>query len=320
MTLLCAALVLAITSLSAFIRLSRAGLGCEPWPQCYGQSVREATAGTAQAVVGVVAVARLAHRVVAVAALILIVMMVMTTLTSAPLLWREGRMALGLLALALFLAILGRWSADARMPAVALGNLLAGFAMFALSCRLVRSTSVRPATLPVPQGWIWLAGAVLVAQIALGGLVSAGHAGLSCPELTSCDPSAGTWQALNPWHAPIFDSADLTNPAGPLVHFLHRAGSLLVLAVLLPLGAVAWRRGRRGGAMLVLLLGTQVALGVLLVLGALPLALALAHNLVAALLLAVLVSLRGAGRRPGGPPAATNQEKVSGSPVGPSAR
>jgi cytochrome c oxidase assembly protein subunit 15 len=31
MAWLCAALVLAITSLSAFIRLSRAGLGCEPW-------------------------------------------------------------------------------------------------------------------------------------------------------------------------------------------------------------------------------------------------------------------------------------------------
>ena len=31
----CAALVLAITTLSAFIRLSRTGLGCEPWPQCY---------------------------------------------------------------------------------------------------------------------------------------------------------------------------------------------------------------------------------------------------------------------------------------------
>ena len=35
---LCAVLVLAITSLSAFIRLSRAGLGCTPWPQCYTQS------------------------------------------------------------------------------------------------------------------------------------------------------------------------------------------------------------------------------------------------------------------------------------------
>lgn len=324
MALLCAALILAITSLSAFIRLSRAGLGCEPWPQCYGQSLREAPQGTAQPVAGPVAgpvaAARLAHRVVAVAALLLIIMTVMTTLSSAPKLWHEGRMALGLLALALFLAVLGRWTADARVPAVVLGNLLAGFAMFALSCRLVLSTSARPATLPAPKGWVWLAGAVLVAQIALGGWVSTGHAGLSCPELTRCDPSVGTWQALNPWRASVFDSADPTNPAGALVHFLHRAGSLLALAVLLPLGVVAWRRGRRAGAVLVLLLVVQVALGALLVLGALPLSLALAHNLVAALLLAVLVNLAGAGRPPGGAPAATNQEKLSGSPRGSSAR
>ena len=35
-------LVLAITTLSAFIRLSRAGLGCEPGPQCQAQLRREA--------------------------------------------------------------------------------------------------------------------------------------------------------------------------------------------------------------------------------------------------------------------------------------
>jgi cytochrome c oxidase assembly protein subunit 15 len=293
MAWLCVALVLAITTLSAFIRLSRAGLGCEPWPQCYGQSAREAPQGTAQPVAEPVAVARLAHRVVAVATLILIIMMVMTTLSSEPMLWHEGRMVLGLLALALFLAILGRWTADSRLPAVVLANLLAGFAMFALSCRLARSLSARSAPFPVPQGWVRLAAAVLVAQIVLGGLVSAGHAGLSCPELTRCDLSVGTWQSLNPWHAPVFDSADPTNPAGALVHILHRAGALLVLAVLLPLGLVAWRRGHRGGAVLILLLGTQVALGVMLVLGALPLPLALAHNVVAALLLAVLAGWIG---------------------------
>ena len=320
MALLCAALVLAITSLSAFIRLSRAGLGCEPWPQCYGQSAHQAPQGTAPPVAGPVAVARLVHRVVAVAALILIIMMVMTTLSSQPMLWRQGRMVLGLLALALFLAILGRWTADSRVPAVVLANLLAGFAMFALSCRLVRSMSARPAPLPVPQGWVGLAAAVLVAQIVLGGLVSAGHAGLSCPELTRCDPSVGTWRSLNPWHAPVFDSADPTNPAGALVHILHRAGALLVLGVLLPLGLVAWRRGHGGGAVLVLLLGAQVALGVLLVLGALPLPLALAHNVVAVLLLAALASLAGTWRDGVGAPAAISQEKRSGSPPGSGSR
>ena len=59
--LLCAALVLAITSLSAYMRLSRAGLGCDPWPQCYVQSLLPSPA--AQPVTPGVALARLAHRV-----------------------------------------------------------------------------------------------------------------------------------------------------------------------------------------------------------------------------------------------------------------
>jgi len=282
MALLCAALVLAITSLSAFIRLARAGLGCEPWPQCYGQSLSEATQAAAQPVAPPVALARLAHRVTAVAALVVIVMMVMTALLSAPILWREGAMALCLLALALFLAILGRWTADARVPAVVLGNLLAGFAMFALACRLALSTSRRPAGRPVPGAWVGLAGALLVTQIALGGLASAGHAGISCPELARCDLSVASWQALNPWHAPLFDAADPANAAGALLHLLHRTAGLALLAVLLPLGIVAWRRGCRAGAVLVLLL-------------------------------AALVSLNGG-------PAAASQEKVSGAPPGSSAR
>jgi cytochrome c oxidase assembly protein subunit 15 len=314
MALLCAALVLAITSLSAFLRLSRAGLGCEPWPQCYGQSINASPEAAAQPVATPVALARLAHRVTALAALVVIVMMVMTAWLSAPILWREGAMALGLLALALFLAVLGRWTADARVPAVVLGNLLAGFAMFALTWRLALATLPRPSVRAVPGAWVALAVVVLVAQIALGGLSSAAHVGISCPELARCDLSAGSWQALNPWHAPLFDAAAPTNAAGALLAFGHRAASLAVLIVLLPLGIVAWRRGRRAGAVLVLLLlVVEAGLGALLVLAALPLALALAHNLVAALMLALVVGLD-----PG--PAARCQENAMGSPAGSSAR
>ena len=60
----------------------------------------------------------------------------------------------------------------------------------------------------------------------------------------------------------------------------------------LPLGLVAIRRGRRrAGLALLALLAVQVALGVLMVVYALPLPLALGHNLVAAVMLAVVVQL-----------------------------
>jgi heme a synthase len=289
-----AALVLAITSLSAFLRLSAAGLGCEPWPQCYGEAWRLAGEGLSGVARDGLVVARIAHRLLAVAALLLIIAMLMSTYSKQPVLRREGRMVLGLLALALFLAILGRWTAGARVPAVTLGNLLGGFALFALSCRLAWTLSQRSASAPSPRWlarWTWIGGALLVLQVLLGGLVSAGHAGLSCPQLAGCETAAGSWQLLNPWYEPSFDRADPTHPAGALVHALHRAGAWVLAAVLLPLGIVAWRKGRRAGAWLLALLMLQAGAGAALVLGGLPLAVALVHNILAALLLAAMLAL-----------------------------
>lgn len=293
----CAALVLAITTLSAFIRLSQAGVGCQPWPQCYGRSAQPAAQ---EAAGGAIAAARITHRVVAVVALLLIIGMVMVTLSATPVLWREGRMALGLLGLALFLAILGRWTAGARVPAVMLGNLLGGFALFALSCLLaVTASSRRPLAAPAAPNrlsrWAWPAVVLLAGQLVLGGLVSATYAGLSCPELASCDLSRGSWRLLNPWIETPPDPANPNYPAGALVHGLHRAGAAVVAAVLLVLGAAAWREGRRLGAAVIALVLVQVGLGLLQVLAGLPLAIVLAHNVVAALLLAALVMLAAGG-------------------------
>lgn len=300
----CAVLVLAITTLSAFIRLSNAGLGCEPWPQCYAQRPPSAAASPPDTLV---TAARIAHRVVAVIALLLVIALVMATLAKGPILLREGRMALGLLALALFLAILGRWTADARLPVVMLGNLIAGFAMFALSCVLALTAGRRQpvnAAIDRVTRWARIGAVVLVAQIALGGLVSAGHAGLSCPDLGSCDVAGGSWQYLNPWREPLLAAGNPANPAGALVHGLHRVGALVVVALLLPLGVTAWRRGRRVGTAVVFLLAAQAALGATLVVTGLPLAAALAHNVVAALLLAAVVAL-AAGAAEGSQPTKT---------------
>lgn len=298
LALACAVLVLAITSLSAFLRLSASGLGCEPWPQCYGQSLRDRQQGVAAPATGMVTAARISHRIAAVAALLLIIMMVMNTWSKSPVLRREGTMVLGLLFLALFLAILGRWTANAKVPAVVLGNLIAGFAMFALSCRLAQSLSRGSvAGGPAVLRWAWGGIAVLVIQVALGGMVNATYAGLSCPELIRCDIAGASWQALDPWQVPTFDPAAPTNPSGALVQWLHRIGALAVFAVLLPLGIVSWRRGRGMGAALVALLAVEAVLGVMLVRGALALPAALAHNIVAALLLAATLSLASGARK-----------------------
>jgi cytochrome c oxidase assembly protein subunit 15 len=299
LALTCAMLVLAITSLSAFIRLSKAGLSCSGGPGCYGQSQRElqqglpATAGEDAAT----AAARLAHRVAASSALLLVIVMVLVCLGSRPLLWREGGVALALLVLALFLAVLGRWSANARVPAVAMGNLLGGFAMLALCWRLARRGG---ATVPPwLRAWAGLAVIVLAGQVALGGLLSASFAATSCTGLAECiAASEGVpWSALDPWREPVLASASPINPGGALVQTLHRLSGFGAALVLLALGLAAVRSRRRvAGALLLALLAAQIVLGLQMA-GTPSLALALLHNVVAALLIASALELtRGAQR------------------------
>lgn len=288
MAIACAVLVLAITSLSAFIRLSRAGLGCEPWPQCQAQLLREAKQGVAPAPAGAVAAARIAHRITAVGALLLVIAMLMAAYASAPPLARQGRLVVALLGLAVFLAVLGRMTADSRLPAVVLANLLAGMTMFAVSWRLVAATRPAGAARPLDAAWVRLALALLAVQIMLGGLVSAAHAGASCPGLAGCDLGAASWEALNPWHEP-----DPGAPvgAGALLHMAHRAAGGLTAIVVAALGVAAWRRGHRAGALLLALVVLELAAGAGLVARSTPLALALVHNVLAALLLAAVASL-----------------------------
>ncbi|MEQ1805807.1 MAG: COX15/CtaA family protein [Burkholderiaceae bacterium] len=290
----CAALVLAVTSLSAFMRLSHAGLGCTDWPQCYGQRLRQLQQGVPASAdeQSATTVARVLHRVFATAALFLVVSMVLVCLGTRPVLRSEAAMALALLGLALFLAVLGRWSSGARVPAVALGNLLGGFAMLALSTRLaVAGVPVEALRLRV---WVGAAMFLLLAQIALGGLVSASYAGLSCNAWSECLAAARDvdWDTLNPWREPRLNPLPPVNPDGALVHALHRGLGIVQVAVILPLAALALRRGRPGSAAaLLILLLAQVAVGTLMSLDALHLQFALLHNVLAAALLATLVLL-----------------------------
>lgn len=294
MAWLCAALVLVITCLSAFIRLSRAEQRCAPWPQCQGVTATVVQAGAAQHEPGDgVAMARMGHRVVASTTLLLVMAMSGLALASGVALRAEARWALALLGLALFLAVLGRWGGQSRLPAVTLGNLLGGFAMFAFSVRLALMAGRTGATRPQPALALWRGVAVVLAwgQVALGGLVSAGQAGLSCTALGACDWRAGSWQALNPWVVPASDLLPM-HAAGALVHMLHRWCGLALTLVLLVLAWQTWRLGRQAvAAWLVVLPLLLVALGLVQVWLRLPLALVLAHNAAAALLLAVLLGM-----------------------------
>ena len=123
LALVATALMLAVLASSAFLRLSAAQAACAPGSACVSATVAEPAPGGARSF------ARAAHRlsasVVAVVALLL-----------AALSWlrqegtRETRwVALLLLALTAFLAVLGAAAGGSTATAVTLGNLLAGNAM-----------------------------------------------------------------------------------------------------------------------------------------------------------------------------------------------
>jgi cytochrome c oxidase assembly protein subunit 15 len=77
------------------------------------------------------------------------------------------------------------------------------------------------------------------------------------------------------------------------IHWTHRVGALVAALMIGSLALILWQRQpwRRWAVLLLALLTIQVSLGILNVILSLPLALAVAHNLGAAMLLAAMMSL-----------------------------
>lgn len=290
MAWLCAALMLCIISLSAYMRLSKEAVRCAPWPQCQVQAL--GADGTATpAPTQTPAALKLVHRVVASATLLVLLLMLVVSATSTPRLWPESRGTLILLVLAIFLAVLGRWSAQPGLPGVVLGNLLAGLLMFALAIRLVcvaggsRAQSMRGGMMGA-----WICMLLICLQVLLGGLVSARHAGLSCPVFGACVADAsGGLGALLSWVSP--SATALTQEQGAFLQLAHRIAGVALVAVLWAFSWRLWRADRRGVAAAVALLAAlQPLVGLVVVAWQQPLPLVLLHNLLAAALLALLAA------------------------------
>jgi cytochrome c oxidase assembly protein subunit 15 len=293
LALVCAGLMLATIVLSAFMRLSQSGLGCEGWPDCYAQALQ---AGRPDGGGHGVALARLLHRIVASAVLVLVMVLVAATLFTRPRLGREGSLSLTLLLLALALAALGVVTRGATLPAVVLGNLLGGFAMLALCGRLAAVAGGQADSPPVLARWARLGLLLLLGQAALGALIGAGQAALACGGWSECLAAARSagwdWRHLSPWQAPAPDAAAPGHPRGVWLQLLHRSWALVLLPVLALVALHARRHGQRTTSLaLITLLALQLLLGGLLAPAGLPLVQVLLHNLAAALMLTLLARL-----------------------------
>lgn len=278
------ALMVATVVLSAYMRLRLSGLGCAPWPACYAQATAAPLdAAAAQGVEW----ARLAHRVVASLVLVLSMLLVLAARAMQPPAAGAMRSALVLLALTLALALLGVTMRGSTLPAVVLGNLLGGFLMLALALRLAWPAAPTP---PAMRALLLPALVLLLAQIALGAMSSALRGALACDDLGSCLQGA----AAQPWHPGLLDPWRSDNVTTRLawLQLLHRGLALALLPLLAGLALMLWRALRRGAAtVLAALLALQMLLGNLAATAASPLPQVLAHNLSAALLLALLLRL-----------------------------
>lgn len=280
-------LSLVVVVVSAWLRLSAAGLGCNDWPACYGQVLANPPAAAG-------GVLRALHRMAASVALVVALLLVWRSLRPQPV-QPVARRAAALLTVMLALAAVGIWSADPRRVVVSFVNIVGGMALVSLSWRVVLGTRLRNTA--APHGPALKAGmAALTATVLLGALIGARYAAVSCAELPFCAgsgwPPAGGWVALDPL-AVVEAAPGSGDPGGATLHLLHRYAAL---ATLLLLGFAAHRAlcspaTRRAARWVLALLAVEVALGVAMILGGFPLWLAVAHGLCAAGLLAATASL-----------------------------
>ena len=200
--------------------------------------------------------------------------------------------------------LFGMWTVTLKLwPQVVTAHLLGGFIIFAF-ITLLSINLKRPNWLGMSLSTreIWLSRIALVTvflQIALGGWTSSNYAAMACPDLPTCQtfwlPSMDFKQGFNVFQhvGPNYLGGVMDNEARIAIHMMHRLGALLVTIILLLLVGSFWRNRsalvRRSALILLVLLVTQLLLGVSNILFSLPLSIAVLHNAVGALLFSAMV-------------------------------
>lgn len=310
LTLFCAFLALVVIVMGAYVRLSDAGLGCPDWPGCYGKAVVSNSAqfkADAESVFPdspldtAKAWKEMTHRYLAGALGILVLALLMMGFglkqqRAAAITWSSL-----LLILVASQAALGMWTVHLKvMPLMVTLHLLLGFITFwAFSWTYLRThQQIRLRTeRSVPAIFAVFAMLILFVQIALGGWVSSNYAALACTDFPRCQghwlPDIGYAEAFNLF---VKDGATFSVAAKVAIHALHRVGALITFFVLFMLMMSATSEQypqpvRRSGVLLSILLFVQIVLGIFTVKQGVPLAMAVAHNAFAALLMLPILGI-----------------------------
>lgn len=301
-------LALVVVTMGAWVRLTDAGLGCPDWPGCYGRLiVSEQIAADPDAAELLEArpletgkawremIHRFAASTLGLVCLVLAAIAFVRRREAG----QPVALPMALVVLVILQGLLGMWTVTLQLlPLVVVLHLLGGLSVTACLFWLAHGRSA-----PIRDGqglkFLGLAAALaLVLQIFLGGWTSSNYAAVACPDFPTCQTR--WWPAVADFATgfdliheigPDYEGGVLDNPARVAIHFAHRLGAILATLLILLL---AWRlylnpSGRLAGTALLVALGVQLGLGISIVLFGVPLAVAVAHNGGAAVLLLTVI-------------------------------
>ena len=294
-----------VIALGAWTRLVDAGLGCPDWPGCYGFvfwpndeieiAIAESRFPTYPYDINK-AIPEQVHRLFAAAlgfiAILLVFLSFEKTKNKSIQRW-----TIFLLILICCQGLFGYLTVSLKLlPIIVTTHLFGGFATLMLlyfiylkSRNFEIFNQINISNLKVIAS---IAFAVLIFQIFLGVWTSTNYASLACADFPTCQGSYMPEMDfkngfnLNQEVGPNYLYGLLDNPARVAIHYSHRVSALLLTFIFLILMSRLWFSDAAPlASTLGILLLTQITLGIINVIYVLPLYVAIAHNLVAALLL-----------------------------------
>lgn len=310
-------LALGVIMLGAYTRLSDAGLGCPDWPGCYGKLVppesKHALSQAQTAFPNIPVVAKKAwtemiHRYFAgTLGLLILVLAIWALVRKRHINQQPLFMPLVLVTLVIFQALLGMWTVTLKLlPIVVMAHLMGGMTIAALLWCLALATKQNfhaPSQhLLVLRPWAIIALFIVVIQIFLGAWTSTNYAALACPNFPFCHGSlfpemewSSAFNIMSPI-GPNYEGGRLAMDTRVTIHMAHRYGAFITTLYLVPLSlsvilVKTFAPLHRLGWIMLLLLGGQIALGILNIELTLPMWTAVAHNAIAAMLLLAVVTM-----------------------------
>ena len=292
-----------VIALGAWTRLVDAGLGCPDWPGCYGFVVFPTTEAEIQLAESRYpqfpyeidkAIPEVVHRYFAAALGFLAILLVyfafkyqlpkkIKAITSFLLFFICCQGLFGYLTVSLKL-----------LPIIVTGHLFGGFITLSLFFYLFLNTTNGIKNHNI--GHLKILGGValfaLIVQIFLGVWTSTNYASLACADFPTCQgkfiPEMDFSEGFNLAQevGPNYLYGLLDNEARVAIHYSHRISAIVLTIIFLILISRLWFSSAAPlASTLGVILITQISLGIMNVVYVLPLYIAIAHNLVAALLL-----------------------------------